>query len=65
MAVIRICMCSCGRFGIQETDADPVCHACGTEDVDWINMDAEDLKIDLEGALELLPGLGEESKDGE
>lgn len=65
MAVVRICMCSCGHLGIQETEASPLCRVCGTDDVDWLNMDADDLEMDLKHALELLPALNVEKKDGE
>ncbi len=64
--VVRICMCSCGHFGVQEVEAKPLCHVCGTDDVDWINVDAKDLKVDLDKATELLPSLckGDEADAG-
>ena len=64
MATIRVCLCPCGHFGIQEAEAAPSCHACGSEDVDWINVDSDDLKKDLGEALELLPDISGEEDDG-
>jgi hypothetical protein len=52
-------------MGVQETEADPVCHACGTDDVDWLNIDSEDLKEDLATMQETLPNLEEKEKEHE
>lgn len=67
MSIIRVCLCPCGRLGIQEVEAAPCCHACGTDDVDWLNVDSGDLGGDLEHAQSTLPGLcsGKEEKPEE
>ena len=63
--IVRICMCPCGHFGIQEAEESPLCRVCGTDDVDWMNVDSEDLKLDLEHAAELLPNLSEKKEHEE
>jgi len=52
--VIRICMCACGHFGVQDVEEMPTCLTCGTEDVDWINVESKDLKADLATATSTL-----------
>lgn len=57
MAVVRICVCPCGHFGVQDVDDAPACRVCGTDDVDWMNVDADNLESDLDEAVNALPGL--------
>jgi hypothetical protein len=56
MAVIRLCICPCGRVSVQEPDEDPACYKCGgrhQDQIDWFNLDAGELKEDLAHALSL------------
>ena len=56
MAIIRLCICPCGRISVQEPDEDPSCHKCGNRyatEIDWFNLDAGDLKEDLQNAIEM------------
>ena len=58
MSVIRLCICPCGRVSVQEPDVDPLCYKCGgrypSEEFEWVNLDAVELKEDLENALEII-----------
>jgi len=56
MAVIRLCICPCGRISVQEPDEDPLCYKCGDRhqaEIDWFNLDAGELKEDLKHAIEV------------
>ena len=56
MAVIRLCICPCGRISVQEPNEDPACYKCGSRyqsEIDWFNLDAKDLKDDLQYAIEI------------
>ena len=48
---VRICICHCGRVGVQEVDEDPLCYKCGASPEDWFNLDAGELKEDLINAV--------------
>jgi hypothetical protein len=56
MAVIRLCICPCGRISVQEPDADPSCYKCGDRyqsEIDWFNLDAGELKEDFAIAIDV------------
>jgi len=57
MPVVRLCICPCGRVSVQEVTEDALCYKCGTyyqTSIDWFNLDADELKPDLQNALETL-----------
>jgi len=66
--IARLCICqACNTVSVQEAEEKAICGKCGGEDVDWTNLDVEELKHDLRDSLVLLEAWGrkEEVQDGE
>lgn len=48
----RLCICPhCNTVSVQEVDAPPICGKCSSEDVDWTNLDAKQLRENLQDCI--------------
>lgn len=62
MISVTVCLCGCGHFSIHEAEfegieVEPTCKSCGSNDVDWMTVNSDDLEEDLENAQETLAEL--------
>ena len=55
----RLCICPhCNTVSVQEVDAPPTCGKCGSlDDIDWFNLDAKQLRENLQDSIAILVGL--------
>lgn len=51
----RLCICqACNTVSVQEAEESPICGKCSSEDVDWTNLDAKQLRQDLQDCIAVL-----------
>ena len=60
--IARLCICqACNTVSVQEAEETAVSGKCGGEDVDWTNLELEELKQDLLDCVSIMEGW--ENKD--